>query len=92
MAEDRMPNLTRDAVAARKMGKSYGQYIAWKEEQELRGRLSEDKKYKQGPLCAICGKPISKAGRNRKYCGAECADRARLKHQHKYDKTKTTEE
>lgn len=74
MAYDAMPNLTRDAVDARKKGMTYGQYIAWKENQELMTRQSAALKHERFPVCACCGEPIVKGSRNRKYCGHECAD------------------
>ena len=77
MAEDAMPNLTRDAVEARKKGMTYGQYIAWKENQELKTRQSAVLKHERLPVCACCGEPITKGPRNRKYCGQTCADRMR---------------
>lgn len=81
MAEDVMANLTRDAVDARKMGMSYGQYIAWKEQQELQTRKSAVLKHERLPVCACCGEPIAKGGRNRKYCGQTCADKMRYRQQ-----------
>ena len=77
MAEDVMENLTRDAVDARKMGMTYGRYIAWKENQELQFRKLALQKHDRLPVCACCGAPITKGNRNRKYCGQECADRMR---------------
>lgn len=92
MAYDAMPNLTRDAVEARKMGKSYGQYIAWKENQELQTRKSAMMKHERFPLCACCGEPIAKGGRNRKYCGQACADIMRNRQQTEVRKRRKLEE
>lgn len=92
MAEDAMPNLTRDAVTARQMGMTYGQYIAWKENQELRTRQLAVLKHERFPVCACCGEPIAKGGRNRKYCGQGCANIMRSRQQAETRKRRKLEE
>ena len=91
MAEDAMPNLTRDAVAARQMGMTYGQYIAYKENQELRARQTAVLKHERLPVCACCGEPISKGSRSRKYCGQTCADRMRDRQRREHQKRRQLE-
>lgn len=79
-----MEQLTEDAVAARKEGLTYGQYIAkYRPPLPMPERFPKKKakeKQEQQPekpqavFCAICGAEIPNATRNRKYCGSECAD------------------
>lgn len=79
-----MEQLTEDAVAARKEGLTYGQYIAkHRPPKQLPERFPKKKAKEtqeqqpekpQAVLCAICGAEILNATRNRKYCGSECAD------------------
>lgn len=81
-----MEQLTEDAVAARKEGLTYGQYIAKyrpplpmperfpkkKTKAETAGEPAQEQG--QAVHCAICGAEILNAKKGRKYCGAECAD------------------
>lgn len=74
-----MDQLSRDARAARKLGLSYGKYIAlYKPKQPPAERYpKKSEQSDQEPRCAFCGKIIPKNGKNRKYCSGACADEAR---------------
>ena len=77
-----MDQLDKDAVAALRMGMTYGQYIA-KYKPPLPPVQRPAKKPKdlargqeKRAGCVICGGKIP--GKNRKYCSPECAYRGQL--------------
>ncbi len=92
--------LDRDEREARKLGLSYGQYIAkFKPPRPPAERWPKKKKPQQAedqqprPRCACCGKEIPEDSTSRRYCGAECAhvyrkqmDSARHKQQREVEK------
>ena len=69
----------RDARAARKLGLSYGKYIAlYKPKQPPAERFPKKAAKDSAEVhCELCGKLIPAAIKGRKYCGPECADEAR---------------
>lgn len=80
-----MEQLTEDAVAARKEGLTYGQYIAkfkppeppaerYPKKKAQAAKATAPAEQKSVVRCAICGAEIPNAKRNRKYCSAECSD------------------
>lgn len=77
-----MDDLSRDAVAASKLGMSYGRYMANVKPYTNAGEKPPEspKKPTRGQekhlCCILCGKPIPKASKNRKYCGHECSEKA----------------
>lgn len=75
-----MDQLTKDAVAATKLGMSYGKYIAkYKpptppvERFPKKQQKQEEKKIR----CVSCGKELMPGSRSRRYCGPDCAHMAR---------------
>ena len=74
-----MDQLSRDARAARKLGLSYGKYIALNKPPKPPAERYPQKTEQsdQEPHCAYCGKIIPKNCKSRKYCCPDCADKAR---------------
>lgn len=72
-----MDQLDIDAKEARRLGLSYGKYIAlYRPEKPPAVRYSK----RQGGgelLCAQCGSPIANGSNRKKYCSQDCADEAR---------------
>lgn len=78
-----MDQLSLDCAAAKRLGLSYGNYIAlYKPKQPAAVRHPKQQEQEQArgqqkrPLCAICGAPILQNAARRKYCSAECSDKA----------------
>ena len=71
-----MDQLSRDALAAQKLGISYGQYMARKPQPVAAVRFPK-KERKTETCCVICGAPILPGTKRRRYCSAQCADQAR---------------
>lgn len=73
--------LSRHASEALALGMSYGKYMAMRYERGLRSReelrKADTHEQEPGKYCAICGKPMPDAGRQRKYCGKACAIQGR---------------
>lgn len=71
-----MDQLSKDAMAARRRGLSYGQYMAQKEQKPPPVRYPK-KKPAAEKKCVICGQPLT-PGRRKKFCSDECAGEALL--------------
>ena len=70
-----MDNLTRDAVAARLAGMTYGKYMAQKQSgaAAAEATISPDRiRY-----CKGCGKPFETGKHRRKYCSGACREKTR---------------
>ncbi len=75
-------NLSRDATRALAAGMSYGR---WK---SFYPHTKDDEIVIQDPNtkpCEICGKPMKKGGRRKKYCSEECAYEAQKMRDKEYD-------
>ena len=67
-----MDNLAACALAARKMGLSYGQYMATKEGRTIVQKPAVDLPVEDMHYCKECGKPFHPSKRLLKYCSPEC--------------------
>lgn len=74
-----MDQLSTDAMEAKRLGLSYGKYIALyhpeKPPVERRSKKNARGQEKR-PLCVICGEPIPASSNRKKYCSPACADQA----------------
>ena len=72
MAKKEMDQLTKDCIAARKAGMTYGR---WKAMQDKPVVIEKKEETPEGwKTCLRCGKPFkaSKYGKGQKYCEYEC--------------------
>ena len=68
-----MDNLAMTAIAARKLGLSYGKYMALHGDKVITPKYIESIGVVPDGYCAVCGDPLyNKDRRKRKYCGDDC--------------------
>lgn len=75
-----MDQLTKDCIAARKAGLTYGKYIASLPPAPAAVRFPKEQvrgQEKRG-LCRVCGKPIPTGSKKRVFCSGDCAHAGRL--------------
>lgn len=88
-----MDQLTKDCIAARKAGLTYGKYIATLPPAPAAVRFPKEqaKGQEKRCMCKVCGKPIPTGSKQRVYCSVECAhagQNAQKKANYKKYKTK----
>lgn len=64
-----MDNLTACAIAARKLGMTYGQYMLQKKQMPIQKKVEPDANVR---YCKECGKPLRPEDWRRKYCSDDC--------------------
>ncbi len=80
-----MDQLSIDNMEARRLGLSYGKYIALYRPEKPRAERYPKRNYREQekrPFCVICGAPIPAGSHRRKYCSPACADQAAQEWQH----------
>lgn len=80
-----MDNLTACAIAARKLGMTYGQYMSQKKGMPIPTKPVEPVPVENMRYCKECGKPMNPEDWRKSYCGDVCrnaaiARRAKVKH------------
>ena len=83
-----MDQLTRDCIAARKAGVSYGKYIASLPQTPAAVRFPKEqtKGQEKRRMCGVCSQPIPERSKLRVYCSIACAEigrRAQIDEHHK---------
>lgn len=68
--------LTEIALAARKEGLTYGQYVSRYRPTTTKGELTTPGKREYIINCAWCGRQITAYRKTRKYCCADCRNKA----------------
>ena len=72
-----MDQLSIDAMEARRLGLSYGKYIALYRPEKPPAVRYPKMRSNGEILCAQCGSPIVNGSNRKKYCSQDCADEAR---------------
>ena len=74
-----MDQLSADALAAKRLGLSYGKYIALHRPEKPRAERYPKRNQRgqeKRPLCVVCGAQIPANSHRRKYCSPACSDKA----------------
>lgn len=67
-----MDNLTACAIAARKLGMTYGQYMTQKKGMPIQAKPAEPIPVKNMRYCKECGKPMKPEDWRKSYCSDDC--------------------
>lgn len=70
MAKKEMDQLTKDCIAARKAGMTYGKWKALQPPREMKPKQKAEKP--SNKRCRVCGKAIPMTSKRMVYCSDEC--------------------